>query len=151
MKQIRKQWLAFYQKALGGLLVMLGFSGCDNIGADMYGTPPVDYFTITVSDVLERRATDHERYAHIDIADWLIRWRTETIKKFGTTELIPLAVPPCPVPDLVPGQTEGLGQYDNPNFQQVATFFSPEAWPELSLLINDLDLIPRTLLPADPI
>ncbi len=113
--------------------------------------PSIEGLTITVSDVLERRATDHERYAHIDIADWLIRWRTETIKKFGTLEPIPLAVPACPVPGLVPGQYEDLGHYDNPNFQQVATFFSPEAWPELSLLINDLDLIPRTLLPADPI
>ncbi len=43
MKLIRKQWLAFYQKVLGGLLVMLGFSGCDNIGADMYGTPYADF------------------------------------------------------------------------------------------------------------
>ncbi len=51
MKQIRKQWLIFYQKILGVLLVMLGFSACDGegfikVGADMYGMPPVDRFTI---------------------------------------------------------------------------------------------------------
>ncbi len=32
MKLIRKQWLTFYQRVLGGLLVMLGFSGCDGKG-----------------------------------------------------------------------------------------------------------------------
>ncbi len=40
--------------------------------------------SITVSDILERNATDTDRNAHIDIADWLIRWRAEN------------PVPPCP-------------------------------------------------------
>ncbi len=30
---------------------------------------------ITVSDLLEKKATDEERSAHIDIADWLIAWK----------------------------------------------------------------------------
>ncbi len=31
---------------------------------------------ITVSNVLEREATPDDRAAHIDIADWLLRWKT---------------------------------------------------------------------------
>ncbi len=82
MKQIRKQWLAFYQKALGGLLVMLGFSGCDNIGADMYGTPPVDYFTIKGS--VKDEAGSPVTSAKVIVRD--LRFKEEALYTMGSTE-----------------------------------------------------------------
>ncbi len=52
MKQIRNKWLGLYQKMLGGLLILLGFSSCDKEnpnneepggGLCMYGTPSAEY------------------------------------------------------------------------------------------------------------
>ncbi len=82
MKLIQKQWLSFYQKVLGGLLVMLGFSGCDNIGADMYGTPPVDYFTI-------KGAVKDEAGAPVPSAKVIVRdlrFKEEALYTMGSTE-----------------------------------------------------------------
>ncbi len=33
---------------------------------------------ITISDILQKHATPQDRQSNIDIADWLIRWRTTT-------------------------------------------------------------------------
>ena len=51
----------------------------------------IEGLTITVSDVLEKNATDKERLNHIDIADWLIKWRQECIRQFGGTDAVPFA------------------------------------------------------------
>ncbi len=51
MKKIRSGWMNFCHKAFGSILVMLGFSSCENGlwgdivggGVCMYGTPSADY------------------------------------------------------------------------------------------------------------
>ena len=43
--------------------------------------------SITVSDLLQRHATEADRAAHIDVADWLIRWKTCTAAPFSADTL----------------------------------------------------------------
>ncbi len=95
--------------------------------------------SITVSDLLERNATDTDRKAHIDIADWLIRWRTEN------------PVPPCPKFSTATESGTTLGQEKSPAMRLVEPYISPQYMDELSMLINDLDLYPVSVCPADPI
>ena len=113
--------------------------------------------TITVSDVLEKNATDKERLAHIDIADWLIRWRQDCIRRLGGTDTVPF-------PDHNPGTWNNSGtrdnpgpspehcpQFANPNMQLVAKYFPAQHWSALEELIDEFDLIPTTLRITDPI
>ena len=83
----------------------------------------IEGLTITVSDVLEKNATDRDRRDHIDIADWLIRWRQDCISRTASGGPIPAA-------------TTGALQ---------------EHWSALDLLISELDLIPTAIRHADPI
>lgn len=69
---------------------------------------------IKVSDILQKNATDEEREQHIDIADWLIKWKLEP-------------------------RSESPAQM-NRTFQKVAKYFSPEYHEEILGLIEDLDL-----------
>ena len=48
--------------------------------------------SIAVSDVLEMNALGKERYVHIDIAGWLIKWLAECIREYGWTECVPIEV-----------------------------------------------------------
>ena len=94
-----------------------------------------DYFNksdlnVTVSDLLERNATEEDREAQIDIADLLIRWYSRQDKG------VPY-VPPVPSQD---GTERPL--YLNPVAQEIAKYFSPEVMPEVAALIEDLDLVP---------
>lgn len=68
-----------------------------------------------------------DRQSNIDIADWLIRWRLRH---------------PEP-PDRHYGLDSESPRTPNP--------FLPIHHPELQLLIADLDLIPTSIRPADPI
>lgn len=68
---------------------------------------------IRVSNLLEANATDEEREQHIDIADWLIKWKIEPQQK--------------------PRQI-------NPTFLRVAKYFSSEYHEEVLQLIEDFDL-----------
>lgn len=69
---------------------------------------------IKVSDILQKNATDEEREQHIDIADWLIKWKLEP-------------------------RLEGEVKM-NRTFQKVAKYFSPEYHEEILGLIEDFDL-----------
>ena len=117
----------------------------------------IEGLTITVSDVLEKNATDKERLNHIDIADWLIKWRQECIRQFGGTDTVPF-------PDHNPGTWNNSGtrdnpgpspehcpQFANPNMQLVAKYFPAQHWSALEELIDEFDLIPTTLRITDPI
>lgn len=75
------------------------------------------YLNIVVSDLLERNATPEDRDAHIDIADLLIKWRQNPVK---TTK-------------------------NNPVFESIKQYFSPEFHSELISLIEDLDLEVKTI------
>lgn len=107
--------------------------------------------SITVSDVLEKNATDKERYAHIDIADWLIKWRAECIREYGGTESVPIEVADQNRRDKTETDPADCPTFDNPNMQLVAKYFPFEHWDALEQLINDLDLIPTTIRLSDPI
>ncbi len=43
MKQIQNKWFGIWQKILGSLLLLLGFSACDHPFAAMYGMPNADF------------------------------------------------------------------------------------------------------------
>lgn len=96
-------------------------------GRDIVAFPDVDgyetwvqkaaalpYLNIKVSDILPKNATEEEREQHIDIADWLIKWKLE------------------PRPE---GEVEM-----NRTFQKVAKYFSPEYHEEILGLIEDFGL-----------
>ena len=80
---------------------------------------------ITVSDILQRYATEEQRKAHIDIADLLIQW-----KQNG---------------ELIPGTPRKVQLNDNNNIEiLLEKWFSSEYLPEIHNLINDFDLTPVT-------
>ena len=116
---------------------------------------------ITVSDVLEKNATDRDRRDHIDIADWLIRWRQDCISRTASGGPIPAAIPGAlqehtAVPSrFVPGQSGtdpgSLPNLTSPATRLVAPYFSKKHWSALDLLISELDLIPTAIRHADPI
>lgn len=96
-------------------------------GRDIVAFPDVDgyetwvqkaaalpHLNIKVSDILQKNATDEEREQHIDIADWLIKWKLE----------------PRPEGEVKMNRT----------FQKVAKYFSPEYHEEILGLIEDLGL-----------
>ncbi len=89
---------------------------------------------ITISDILQQHATPQDRQSNIDIADWLIRWRT------NTPEL------PDRHPELDSGSPQPLT-----TFPLIFKHITPKHHPELQLLIETLDLIPTSIRPADPI
>ncbi len=110
---------------------------------------------ITVSDILKKNATEADREAHIDIADWLIRWK----KEGGGSEM--------PIPQ-EEGKLSRLGQNrrksdepgikpgqdsddEIPELRFVKTYLSPEALPAIRLLVNDFGLIPYSVVKADPV
>lgn len=111
----------------------------------------IEGLTITVSDVLEKNATDKERYAHIDIADWLIKWRTECIKTLGGANAVPLPDNGFIDRDTPDHTQSDIPIFDNPNMQLVAKYFPAGHWPALEELIDEFDLIPTTIRIADPI
>ena len=80
---------------------------------------------IIVSDLLEKNATPSDRAAHIDIADWLIRWRQRHPHIALTS---PIEQPP-----------ENFSS-TNPVFLEVKKYFSPEYHKEILALIKELDL-----------
>lgn len=80
---------------------------------------------ITVSDILQRYATDEQRKAHIDIADLLIQW-----KQNG---------------ELIPGTPRKVQLNDSNDIEiLLEKCFSSEYLPEIHNLINDFDLTPVT-------
>ena len=80
---------------------------------------------ITVSDILQRYATEEQRKAHIDIADLLIQW-----KQNG---------------ELIPGTPRKVQLNDSNDIEiLLEKWFSSEYLPEIHNLINDLDLTPVT-------
>ena len=91
---------------------------------------------VQVSTMLEENATEEDREAQIDIADLLIRFYSQ--KNAG----VPY-VPPVPSDD---GTERPLPKYDNPVAQEVARYFSPEVMPEVAALIDDLDLVPVSII-----
>lgn len=111
----------------------------------------IEGLTITVSDVLEKNATDKERLNHIDIADWLIKWRQDCIRQFGGTDAVPFTDHNHGTWDKTDINPENCPTFANPNMQLVAKYFPSEHWPELEELIDELDLIPTKLRIADPI
>ncbi len=72
------------------------------------------HLSIKISDILQKNATEEERELHIDIADWLIKWKLEP-------------------------RSEGEVMM-NRTFQKVAKYFSPEYHEEILGLIEDLGL-----------
>ena len=80
---------------------------------------------ITISDILQRYATEEQRKAHIDIADLLIQW-----KQNG---------------ELIPGTPRKV-QFNDSNDIEILLekWFSSEYLPEIHNLIKDFDLTPVT-------
>ena len=80
---------------------------------------------ITVSDILQRYATEEQRKAHIDIADLLIQW-----KQNG---------------ELIPGTPRKVQLNDSNDIEiLLEKWFSSEYLPGIHSLINDFDLTPVT-------
>ena len=80
---------------------------------------------ITVSDILQRHATDEQRAAHIDIADLIIQW-----KRTG---------------EPLPGTSCKLQISERTDWSSLLNkWFSAEYHPEIQALIEDFDLIPVT-------
>ena len=76
---------------------------------------------ITVSDILQRYATEEQRKVHIDIADLLIQW-----KQNG---------------ELIPGTSRKLQISERTDWNK---WFPAEYHSEIQALIEDFDLIPVT-------
>ena len=68
----KSQLSANKMKALEGRTVIL-FPDVDGYSEWKEKAKELIYCKVTVSDILERNATDDERAAKIDIADWLVR------------------------------------------------------------------------------
>ena len=80
---------------------------------------------ITVSDILQRYATEEQRKAHIDIAGLLIQW-----KQNG---------------ELIPGTPRKVQLNDSNDIEiLLEKWFYSEYLPEIHNLINDFDLTPVT-------
>ena len=80
---------------------------------------------ITVSDILQRYATEEQRKAHIDIADLLIQW-----KQNG---------------ELIPGTPRKVQLNESNDIEILQEkWFSSEYLPVIHNLINDFDLTPVT-------
>lgn len=90
---------------------------------------------VTVSDFVERFATDADREAQIDIADLFIRWHLQR----------PTAVPPVPPIPLSSGTERSETHFTNPVTAEVAKYFSSEVLSDLDALITDLDLVPVSI------
>ena len=90
---------------------------------------------VTVSDFVERYATDADREAQIDIADLFIRWHLKRTE----------AVPSVPHVPLSAGTERTVPQFTNPVTAEVAKYFSPEVLSDLDALITDLDLVPISI------
>lgn len=83
------------------------------------------YLGITVSDYLQKNATEEDKSTGADIADVLIRW----------LQANPSYVAPKPesepTPELYP---------DNPVMREVMKYISPQYWDNVDSLIRELDL-----------
>ncbi len=98
------------------------------------------HLSITVSDILQRYGTDADRAAHIDIADWLIRWsqcHSERSEESASSYRHSWLDRESPVPSQ--SGTE-LPLYANPVVQEVAKYLPLEEMPEVAALIEDLGL-----------
>ena len=93
--------------------------------------------SITVSPILQQNATPEDLAAHIDIADWLIRYRhpsrchSERSPQGGVEES-----PSSRHPGLDPGSPRKRCL----SFLRAARYIAPEHQDEVEALINDLDL-----------
>jgi hypothetical protein len=81
--------------------------------------------SITVSPILKQNATAEDLAAHIDIADWLIRYRYSS---FCHSERSPQ------------GEVEESPRRHCVDFLKAARYISPDYHEELEALIQDLDL-----------
>lgn len=105
-----------------------------------------DYFAkrsdldVEVSDLVDQLATDEEREAQADIADIYLRLLKED------KEEIP-AVSPV---QSNPGIGNAPSKFENPAVAKAAEYFSPESMPEISALIEDLDLVPVSVKHIEP-
>lgn len=80
---------------------------------------------ITVSDILQRSATDEQRAAHIDIADLIIQWKRTGEPLLGTSRKLQIS--------------------DRTDWSSLLNkWFPAEYHPEIQALIDDFDLIPVT-------
>ncbi len=93
---------------------IVAFPDVDGYEAWVQKAAALPCLNIKVSDILQKNATEDERKQHIDIADWLIRWKLEPRSK-GDVKM-------------------------NRTFQKVAKYFSPEYHEEILGLIEDLGL-----------
>jgi hypothetical protein len=92
---------------------------------------------ITVSDLLEKTATPAEREAHIDIADRLIAQLRD-----GTL------VPPADCPTEEAESSHYGTPLENPDFLQIAQYISPEHQGLVTVLMDDLGLVPIDVRPV---
>lgn len=100
------------------------------------GRPDLD---VEVSDLVDQLATDEERAAQADIADIYLRLLREDRAEIPSVS---------PVLSNV-GMGNAPVKYDNPAVSQVAKYFSPESMPEITALIEDLDLVPVSVQHID--
>ena len=90
---------------------------------------PSDWPNVEVSDLVERMATLEERAANADIADIIIR----VLRQDCSVPLVPA------VPSQV-GTERSSDQRADPVMSYLAQYLSPESLPEVTSLIEDLDL-----------
>ena len=83
------------------------------------------YLSVTISDFLVENATDEDRAAQIDIADWLIHYAR-----------VP-AVPPLEGTEHFPAH-----KFTNPIAADVAKYFPARFAAEIEALVEDFDLVP---------
>jgi hypothetical protein len=87
---------------------------CEKLGSLSSCPAPTGHHSITVSDLLQRNATPTDREAHIDLADWLIRWKKGEPTSFSTETLR--------------------------TFEAIAQYFDPAHHEELKNWIEDFGL-----------
>ncbi len=93
---------------------IVAFPDVDGFGTWTQKAALLPHLGIKVSNLLQKNATEEEREQHIDIADWLVKWKLEP-RPAASTSL-------------------------NRTFKKVAKYFSPEHHPEILALIEDFEL-----------
>lgn len=85
---------------------------------------------VTVSDILQRNATPEDFSAHIDIADWLLRWHCHPRYSEGSCHSEPS---PC--------HSERSEESPHSHtFLRIRNYFGPSSWDNIEALIDDLGL-----------
>jgi len=124
MKTSRREFIKSMNRVIAGVITMLGFAGCDKIGAKEYGTPHADY---TVKGTVVNKANGKP---------------IEGIRVGYGTE--PIAVPmygviPTPYVPKVSVTTNAKGEFKLTDNFYAGDYLTEDGKPILPVYVDDID------------